>query len=95
MDYAAGRTFVDELNGAAARLGTVYRHRWRPRQLVVWDNRCLMHRATEYDTANERRVIRRCTVLGDTPFRIRPGSGDAKTTPSRGCTTSQRTRSTP
>ena len=71
MDYEAGRAFVDELNGAAAHLGTVYRHRWRPRQLVVWDNRCLMHRATAYDTANERRVIRRCTVLGDRPFRHR------------------------
>ena len=72
MDYAAGRALVDELNATAARLGTVYRHRWRPRQLVVWDNRCLMHRATAYDTANERRVIRRCTVVGDAPYRRRP-----------------------
>ena len=69
MEYAAGRALVDELNEMAARLGTVYRHRWRPRQLVVWDNRCLMHRATAYDTSNERRVIRRCTVVGDAPFR--------------------------
>ena len=74
MDHAAGRAFVDELNETAARTGTVYRHRWRPRQLVVWDNRCLMHRATGYDTARERRVIRRCTVLGDAPFRLRSGS---------------------
>ncbi len=71
MDYGAGRSLVDELNERAASLGTIYRHRWRPRQLVVWDNRCLMHRATAYDTANERRVIRRCTVLGDAPFRRR------------------------
>ena len=95
MDYAAGRAFVDELNGAASRLGTVYRHRWRPRQLVVWDNRCLMHRATEYDTANERRVIRRCTVLGDAPFRHRQGGGDTRVAPPRRGATSQRTRSTP
>ncbi len=74
MDYAAGRRLVDELNEAAASLGTVYRHHWRPRQLVVWDNRCLMHRATPYDTANERRVIRRCTVIGDAPFRHRTSS---------------------
>lgn len=71
MDYTAGRALVDELNATAARLGTVYRHRWRARQLVVWDNRCLMHRATAYDTVTERRVIRRCTVLGDAPFRRR------------------------
>ena len=74
MGYATGRALVDELNETAASLGTVYRHRWRPRQLVVWDNRCLMHRATAYDTTNERRVIRRCTVIGDEPFRSRPDS---------------------
>ena len=72
MDYSQGRALVDELNATAATLGTVYRHRWRPHQLVVWDNRCLMHRATAYDTAGERRVIRRCTVVGDAPFRRRP-----------------------
>jgi alpha-ketoglutarate-dependent taurine dioxygenase len=34
---------------------------------MVWDNRCLMHKAGSYDTAREARVIRRCTVLGDVP----------------------------
>jgi len=32
---------------------------------MLWDNRCLLHKAGSYDTANEPRVIRRCTVLGD------------------------------
>jgi taurine dioxygenase len=32
---------------------------------MVWDNRCLLHKAQSYDTASEPRVIRRCTVLGD------------------------------
>jgi len=44
-----------------------YEHRWRAGQLIVWDNRCLMHRATPYDPAVERRVVRRCTVLGEEP----------------------------
>ena len=41
--------------------------RRQPDELIVWDNRCLMHRATEYDPAVQRRVIRRCTVLGEVP----------------------------
>ena len=44
-----------------------YEHRWQPGELIVWDNRCLMHRATEYDPAAQRRVVRRCTVLGEAP----------------------------
>jgi len=35
---------------------------------VVWDNRSLLHRATGYDTANQKRVMRRCTILGDRPY---------------------------
>ena len=46
----------------------VYQHHWQPGELVVWDNRCLLHRATAYDAARDRRVIRRCTVLGDAPY---------------------------
>ena len=36
-------------------------------ELIVWDNRCLLHRATAYDPATQGRVIRRCTVLGEVP----------------------------
>ena len=44
-----------------------YRHRWRQGDLVVWDNRCLLHRARDYDMARYRRVSRRTTVAGDGP----------------------------
>jgi taurine dioxygenase len=67
MDYAAGRALIEALNARAVADTTVYRHRWRPGDLMVWDNRCLMHKAEPYDTATEARVIRRCTVLGETP----------------------------
>ena len=39
----------------------------QPGELIVWDNRCVMHRATTYDPATQGRVIRRCTVLGEVP----------------------------
>lgn len=68
MDYAEGRVLIEEVNAMATPDHLVYRHHWSPRQCIVWDNRCLLHRATEYDPATERRVMRRCTVLGDRPY---------------------------
>ena len=68
MDYDAGRALIEELNRLATRAELVYRHQWQPRELVIWDNRCTLHRATSFDTAAERRVIRRATVLGDVPY---------------------------
>jgi taurine dioxygenase len=66
-DYAAGRDFIEALNERIIGMARIYTHRWRPGDLMVWDNRCLMHKAGSYDTAREARVIRRCTVLGDVP----------------------------
>jgi taurine dioxygenase len=67
MAYDAGRALVDELNARIVATARVYVHRWRPGDVMVWDNRCLLHKAESYDTAREPRVIRRCTVLGDVP----------------------------
>jgi len=67
MDYAEGRAFIDALNERIVALARIYTHRWRPGDFMVWDNRCLMHKAESYDTAREPRVIRRCTVLGEVP----------------------------
>lgn len=44
----------------------IYRHRWRPKMLLMWDNRCTMHFAEGgYD--GHLRVMHRTTVAGDTP----------------------------
>ncbi|MDR3507612.1 MAG: TauD/TfdA family dioxygenase [Caulobacteraceae bacterium] len=44
----------------------VYRHRWRPDTLLMWDNRCVMHNATGgYD--GFQRLMHRTTVAGQTP----------------------------
>jgi taurine dioxygenase len=67
MPYAEGRAFVEALNARIAASARQYLHRWRPGDFMVWDNRCLLHKAESYDTAHEPRVIRRCTVLGDVP----------------------------
>lgn len=67
MDEHAGRALVVEVSEFATQPRFVYRHKWRPRDLVFWDNRSTMHRATEFDD-RYRRVMRRTTVEGDVPF---------------------------
>lgn len=67
MDYAAGRALIDELNTVIAPPELVYTHHWSPGECMVWDNRCLLHRAMPFDTADEIRVMRRCTTLGERP----------------------------
>ena len=68
MDRDEGRALIDKMNRMFTPEQVVYRHRYRPGDFVFWDNRCVMHRATMYDTANDVRVMRRCTVLVDEPF---------------------------
>ncbi len=43
-----------------------FRHVWRQRDLVFWDNRCVMHQATDYDPVHTRHMLR-TTVKGDRP----------------------------
>ncbi len=67
MPYDEGRALIDQVNEMIIRPEGVYKHRWQPRDFMIWDNRCTLHQAQAYDVARERRVIRRCTVLGDVP----------------------------
>jgi taurine dioxygenase len=67
MPYDEGRALIEELNALAVHPDLTYEHRWNTRELLIWDNRCVMHRATGYDAAAQGRVIRRCTVLGEVP----------------------------
>ena len=45
----------------------LYDHKWKPRDLSIWDNRCTLHARTDYDLA-ERRLLRRYAVEGDKPY---------------------------
>ncbi|MCP5083477.1 MAG: TauD/TfdA family dioxygenase [Alphaproteobacteria bacterium] len=66
-EYEDGRALIDELNTLLVPDELVYSHTWSPGECMVWDNRCLLHRAMGFDTANEIRVMRRGTTLGETP----------------------------
>ena len=67
MDRAAALALVEELIDFAKQDAFVYSHKWRDGDLVVWDNRCTMHRATPYNDHKYRRYMRRTQVRGDRP----------------------------
>jgi alpha-ketoglutarate-dependent 2,4-dichlorophenoxyacetate dioxygenase len=60
------RAFIRDLTEHATQPRFVYAHQWRPFDLVMWDNRCTMHRARRYD-ATQVRDMRRTTVAGTAP----------------------------
>jgi alpha-ketoglutarate-dependent 2,4-dichlorophenoxyacetate dioxygenase len=62
-----GRALLKDLVARAVVLDQVYTHQWRPLDLVIWDNRCILHRGLPWDKARYRRVMHRTTVAGDGP----------------------------
>jgi alpha-ketoglutarate-dependent 2,4-dichlorophenoxyacetate dioxygenase len=56
------RGLIDGLIDFAGSGDFVYRHRWAPGDLVLWDNRAVMHRATPFASGAERRHMVRTTV---------------------------------
>ena len=62
MPEAEGRALIDELVAHTTQRQFVYSHRWRVHDLVMWDNRCTMHRGTEFDDLRWKRDVQRATV---------------------------------
>ncbi|HVE48014.1 MAG TPA: TauD/TfdA family dioxygenase [Casimicrobiaceae bacterium] len=71
LDEAEGRALIEHLQDFAVRDEFVYRHRWRPRDAVLWDNRCAQHCATPFDDAKYRRHMHRTTLEGEVPLMAR------------------------
>ena len=63
LPIADGRLLLGELTEHATQRQFVYRHTWQPGDLVIWDNRATMHRATPFDDTKHRRELRRVTTL--------------------------------
>jgi alpha-ketoglutarate-dependent 2,4-dichlorophenoxyacetate dioxygenase len=68
MPHAQGRALLDELTEFATQQKYVYSHRWSVGDLVIWDNRCTMHRGTHFDDKAYRRDMRRTTVQGTSKY---------------------------
>ncbi len=59
---------LDEIWAYATRDSLTWRHRWEVGDLVLWDNRCTMHRRDAFDPA-ARRVMHRTQITGDSTRR--------------------------
>ncbi len=61
-----GPAFHDQLLAFVVQPRFVYRHEWRVGDLVIWDNRAVLHRGRPWDSA-ERRILHRTTVADEGP----------------------------
>ena len=68
LDKDESDTLLEELFTTLENDRFVYQHAWSPGDLLIWDNRCIMHARNNYDSVNERRLLRRIAVMGDRPY---------------------------
>jgi alpha-ketoglutarate-dependent taurine dioxygenase len=69
LPAAEGGSLLEALLAHTTRPEFVYTHRWRKSDLVMWDNRCLLHRVVaNYAIGKERRILHRTVLRGTVPF---------------------------
>jgi alpha-ketoglutarate-dependent 2,4-dichlorophenoxyacetate dioxygenase len=73
MPVDEGRAFLKTLLEHVTQPEFRYRHEWQEGDLVIWDNRCVLHRATPFDTTRHKRFMQRTTVSGDPAELARAG----------------------
>lgn len=64
MDVDESRALLDDLLERSTRPDRIYRHEWAVGDLVIWDNRGVLHRACRYD-ASSARDMHRTTIAGN------------------------------
>ena len=64
MDDKEANNLLDSLLEQACQQPRLYKHSWIPGDLVIWDNRCVLHRACPYDVS-EPRVLQATRISGD------------------------------
>ena len=71
MDAAASEDLLNRLWAHCQSSEAVYRHRWRGGDLIIWDNRCVMHRRDAFDPSS-RRIMHRTEIAGTQPVPASP-----------------------
>jgi alpha-ketoglutarate-dependent 2,4-dichlorophenoxyacetate dioxygenase len=69
MTVPEGRMLLADLLEHATQREFVYRHQWRVGDLVMWDNRAVLHRGRRWDLAERREMRRATTEDVETPLR--------------------------
>ena len=62
LSLSDSEALLDELWSYAALTSNVWQQTWQPNDLIVWDNRRVLHRRDDFDN-NTRRLMKRCQVL--------------------------------
>jgi alpha-ketoglutarate-dependent taurine dioxygenase len=66
MPVEEGRLLAKELIDWCTRPEYIYTHRWQQNDLIMWDNRCVLHRATSVPSMHKR-IMHRTTIAGEGP----------------------------
>ena len=77
LDEAESEKLLAELVDFACRPPRTYAYRWQPGDVVIWDNRCVLHRARPYDFGKVR-VMRHTRVAGDPATELAPTHRDER-----------------
>ena len=67
MPDKEARPLIERLVEEVTRKESVYRHRWQPGDMMIWDNRCILHRGCGYDADRYRRRMHQTRVRGRGP----------------------------
>ena len=68
MSNEEGIELLEELKSFATQPQFTYTHQWRPGDSILWDNRCTMHRGSNFPDSNGRRLCYRVTLEGGLPY---------------------------
>jgi taurine dioxygenase len=77
MPDGEATALIKELMAHATQKKYEYRHQWRYGDMVIWDNRSVMHQANSDYDMNERRYLYRIMVMGEPVIAAEPAGGPA------------------
>lgn len=77
MDDAAAQSLLDDLLVSACQPPRLYTHHWTPGDLLIWDNRCVLHRARPHDFSRPR-VLLATRIAGDPATELAPTGRDER-----------------
>ena len=72
MPEQKAKPLIKRLIDEVTRDESVYRHAWKPGDVVIWDNRCVLHRGVGYDEGQYRRRMHQTRVRGPCPSLAEP-----------------------
>lgn len=62
MPDSEARPLIERLIGEVTRAQSIYRHRWKVGDVMIWDNRCILHRGCGYDAEKYRRRMHQTRI---------------------------------